>query len=204
MRARRPAARGSVAAGSPASSAGRPRDPALDIAILEAADGQLRGLGYPGMSMESVARAAGTTVPSLRRRFPDKAKLAGAVIDSMRITPLADGGGKPRERALAILENFARNLSRPHSMGLLGTLLTEEDRQPELLERFRARLVRPRRALLAAAVSDGVEAGELPEATDVDAVVSMLIGSFYATYVANGRVPTDWPDRSLSQLWPSP
>jgi hypothetical protein len=62
MRTRRPAARRNVAGGPPTVSAGRPRDPALDKAIFEAADGQLRGLGYAGMSIE------GTTVPSLRRR----------------------------------------------------------------------------------------------------------------------------------------
>jgi AcrR family transcriptional regulator len=187
---------------APTSATGRPRDQALDRAILAAAEDQLRGLGYAVMSMESIARAARTTVPSVRRRYSDKSDLAGAVIDSMRISPLADGGGTPRERALVILENFRRNLSRPHSMALLGTLLTEEDRHPELLERFRDRLVGPRRALLASAVSDGLDTGELPAATDVDAVVGMLVGSFYATYVANGHVPRDWPSRVMSQLWP--
>lgn len=155
------------------------------------------------MSIESVARAAGTTVPSLRRRYRDKAALAGAVIDSMRVAPLAGGDGSPRKRALAVLENFRRNLARPHSMALLGTLLAEEDRHPELIGRFRDRLVKERRALLAEALQAGLEAGELAADTDLDAAVSMLIGSFYAIYVSRGRVPKDWPDRVLSGVWPS-
>ena len=59
------------------AKAGRPRDPALDGAILSAAARQLGELGYARMSLESVAAAAATTVPSLRRRFRNKAELAG-------------------------------------------------------------------------------------------------------------------------------
>ena len=184
--------------------AGRPRDPTLDIAILEAAEEQLRERGYSGMSMESVARAAGTTVPSLRRRYCDKAALAAAVVDSMRIAGLMDGDGAPREQALAILENFRRNLARTHSMALLGTLLAEEGRNPELLGRFRARLVKPRRAMLEEALESGVRAGELAADMDIDAAVSMLIGSFYGLYVSRGRVPKDCPERVLAVLWPPP
>jgi AcrR family transcriptional regulator len=184
--------------------AGRPRDPTLDIAILEAAEEQLRERGYSGMSMESVARAAGTTVPSLRRRYCDKATLAAAVVDSMRIARLTDGDRPPREQTLAILENFRRNLARTHSMALLGTLLVEEGRNPELLGRFRARLVKPRRAMLREALESGVRAGELAADMDIDAAVSMLIGSFYALYVSRGRVPKDWPERVLASVWRPP
>jgi len=43
----------------------------------------------------------------------------------------------------------------------------------------------------------------LTATTDVEAVVSMLSGSFYAVYVAGGCVPPAWPERVLSQIWPS-
>jgi len=52
---------------------GRPRNPELDRAILAAAEQQLGEPGYARMSLESVAAAAGTTVPSVRRRFGSKA-----------------------------------------------------------------------------------------------------------------------------------
>jgi AcrR family transcriptional regulator len=186
----------------PPHAAGRPRNPALDVAILDAAEQQIRELGYTGMSIESVARAAGTSVPSLRRRYREKADLAAAVIESMRVEPLPEAEGPPRERTLASLENFRRNLARAHSMSLLGTLLSEEDRQPQLIARFRDRLVKPRRAMLAAALQAGVAAGELAPETDVDVLASLLIGSFYGVYVGRGRIPRDWPERILCHLWP--
>lgn len=156
------------------------------------------------MSLESVARDAATTVPSLRRRYGSKAELAAAVVDSLRIDPLQLPDVPPREQALAILENFQRNLKREHSMTLLGTLLAEEGRTPELLKRFRSRLVNARRAMLTEAIKAGMTTGDLPPDTDPDIAVNALIGSFYARYVALGSIPRDWPRRALQQIWPLP
>jgi AcrR family transcriptional regulator len=184
-------------------SRGRPRDPRLDPAILHAAEQQLRERGYGGTTLESVAAAAGTTVPSLRRRYRDKSTLVAAVIDSLRIDPLPAPKGSPRSRAGAILDNFDRNLRRRNSMALLATLLAEEARRPELIERFRERLARPRRQALREALRLGIDAGELADDLDLDVAVNMLIGSFYARYVSNGTIPTNWSRRVLAQLWPS-
>jgi AcrR family transcriptional regulator len=183
-------------------SRGRPRDPRLDPAILDAAEQQLRERGYAGTTLESVAAAAGTTVPSLRRRYRDKDALVAAVIDSLRIDPLPTPNGPPRSRARAILDNFDRNLRRPNSMALLGTLLGEEARRPELIERFRERLARPRRQALREALELGIAAGELPDDLDLDVAVNMLIGSFYARHVSHGTIPANWSRRVLAQLWP--
>ena len=183
-------------------AAGRPRNPGLDPAILAAAERQLRELGYARMSLESVAAAAGTTVPSVRRRFRGKADLAAAVIGSLRIADLPAAAGAPRARALAILRNFHDNLRRPDSLAIVGTLLAEERHHPELLSAFRSRLVEPRRALLRDALADGVEGGQLPPSADPEVLASMLIGSFYARYLAASVIPDDWTERTLRQAWP--
>ena len=177
---------------------GRPRNPALDSAILSAAAHQLGELGYARMSLESVAAAAGTTVPSLRRRYRNKAELAAAVIGSLRVEEPPDGAPSPRAHALAILENFHRNLRAIPALAVLGSLLAEEARHPELLHLFKTRIVEPRRALLRQALA----AGELPDSADLDALTSMLIGSFYGRYVTLDGIPDDWPERVLSAVWP--
>jgi hypothetical protein len=138
----------------------------------------------------------------VRRRFGSKATLAEAVIGSLRVAEIPAAAGPARARALAILENFHRNLMRPDAMAVVGTLLAEERRHPELLRAFRARLAGPRRALLREALADGVEAGELPASTDPEVIASMLIGSFYARYIAASDLPDDWAQRVLSPLWP--
>jgi AcrR family transcriptional regulator len=185
-----------------ARSAGRPRNPGLDRAILAAAEQQLGELGYALMSLESVAAAAGTTVPSVRRRFGSKAGLAGAVIGSLRVTPLPAATWPPRARTLMILQNFHRNLLRENAMALVGTMLAEERRHPELLQTFRTRLAQPRRAMLRQALTDGIRAGELPPSTDPEVLANMLIGSFYARYLATSDLPEDWAEQTLSPVWP--
>jgi AcrR family transcriptional regulator len=130
------------------TKAGRPRNPALDPAILAAAARQLGEFGYARKSLESIAAAAGTTVPSLRRRYRNKAELAAAVIGSLRVEEPPAGATTPRAHALAILENFHSNLRAAPAFAILGSLLAEEARHPELLHLFKTRLVEPRRALL--------------------------------------------------------
>jgi AcrR family transcriptional regulator len=185
-----------------ARPAGRPRDPELDRAILAAAEQQLREAGYAGMSLESVAAAAGTTVPAVRRRFRSKASVAVAVIDSLRVESMSAESGPPRGRALAVLRNFGANLLRSNSMAVVGTLLAEEHRHPELLASFRLRLVEPRRAALRRALAEGISGGELPDSADPDVLASMLIGSFYARYIATSDIPGDWAEQALRQVWP--
>ena len=182
----------------PQTKAGRPRNPDLDRAILSAAARHLGELGYARMSLESVATAAATTVPSLRRRYRNKAELVAAVISSLRVEEPPVDAPAPRAHALAILENFHSNLRAIPALGILGSLLVEEERHPELLQLFKARIVEPRRALLRQALA----AGDLPISADLDALTSMLIGSFYGRYVTIAGIPDDWPDRVLSAVWP--
>jgi len=183
---------------APQAKAGRPRDPALDRAILAAAARHLGEFGYARMSLESVAAAAGTTVPSLRRRYRNKTELVAAVIASLRVEEPPATAPTPRDHALAILENFLGNLRAMPALAILGSLLTEEERHPELLDLFKTRLVEPRRALLRQALA----AGDLPDSTDLDLLTSMLIGSFYGQYLTTAGIPDDWPTRTLNTIWP--
>ena len=88
--------------------------------------------------------------------------MAVAVIDSLRVESMAAPSGPPRSRALAVLCNFRANLLRMNSMAVVGTLLAEEHRYPELLAAFRRRLVEPRRAVLGRVLAEGISCGELP------------------------------------------
>jgi AcrR family transcriptional regulator len=182
----------------PHVKAGRPRNPDLDRALLAAAARQFGELGYARMSLESVATAAGTTVPSLRRRYRNKAELVAAVIGSVRVEEPPAAAPTPRAHALAILENFHSNLRAIPALAILGSLLAEEERHPELLNLFKTGIVEPRRALLRQALA----AGDLPDSADLDALTSMLIGSFYGRYVTLAGIPDDWPNRVLSAIWP--
>ena len=192
------------AQGTGPRSPGRPRDASLDSAILRAATRQLAERGYAGMSMEGVAAAAGTTAPSLRRRFRDKLDLAMAAINAMRPVPLPDASSDPRADTLAILESLRLHLARRNGMAIVGTLLAEERRNPQLLDRFRKRIDEPAAERLRQALAEGVRLGQLQPDLDLVAAASLLLGSLYACYLGRQQVPDDWAERALGVIWPPP
>jgi len=67
---------------------GRPRDPALDAAILDAARSLLIEHGYQGMSLQGVARRAGVHMPAIYRRWRTKADLIISVVFPDEVEPL--------------------------------------------------------------------------------------------------------------------
>ncbi len=168
-----------AANGSSARSPGRPRDAALDGAILAAAVRHLGERGY------------------------DKLELAVAGIDAMPTGPLPGPAGEPRADALAILENLRASMVMRNAMAILGTILAEHGRNPELLEHFRQRLVEPRRESLRQALSRGVQTGHLRADLDLDVAVSLLIGSLYDRHLRARRIPHDWAERTLRIVWPA-
>ena len=55
-------------------TAGRPRDPRIDAAILRATADLLVEIGYSSLTMAAVADRAGTTKTALYRRWSSKAE----------------------------------------------------------------------------------------------------------------------------------
>jgi AcrR family transcriptional regulator len=154
------------------------------------------------MSMDAVAAAAGVTKPTLYRRFRSKADLATAALSAFRAAEPPPATGRTRTDLVVYLANFRRSLLRPNGMSMIGTVLLEETRTPELIARFRERIVAPRRAGLRAIFERGVGKGEVRRGADLDAAVNLLVGSFYARYLAGGGIPEEWPERVVASVWP--
>ena len=181
---------------------GRPRNPMLDGKILDAALAEMAAKGFSGMSMEATAAAAGVPKPTLYRRWPTKADLATAALQRLQSSEPRSRSSDTPTRLRAILTNFRKNLFRPNGMAMIGTLLVEEQRHPELIQLFRERIVAPRRRMLHDALDDGIASGEVDPTADIDAAVNLLVGSFYARYLTGERVPVNWPERIVNVVWP--
>src|SRR5258706_9171378 len=65
---------------SPRRGRGRPRRAEADAEILDAALAMLRAGGYRDLSLDEVARRAGTAKSSIYRRWPSKAALAAEIV----------------------------------------------------------------------------------------------------------------------------
>lgn len=180
---------------------GRPRDPAIEAAILDAAVARLAADGFARMSIEAVARDAGVTKPTLYRRFPTKEALAVAALARVAAAEPVVDTGSARDDLVGMLRAFRQSIVRTRSLALLGTVLSEEAHTPELAARWRAGLLRPRRAGLRAALERGVARGELRADLDLDAAVNLLVGAFYARHLTGEGIPADWPVRVVDTVW---
>jgi hypothetical protein len=101
--------------------------------------------------------------------------------------------------------HFRRALDRPHGMAMLGTVLAEEHTTPELLANFREYLVFPRRRAVQAILEQARANGEFRDGADLDLAANMLIGAYYAQYLAGVLFADNWAeqvvDAALASLW---
>lgn len=179
---------------------GRPRDPDIDDRVLDVARRHLARDGYAAMSLVAVAEEAGTTRQALYRRWPTKADLATAAIAAMARATAPVPTGEPFTDLVAELESFRRGISRPDGLSMVGTMLSAST-DPYLVQRYRARVVAPRRARLRALLEAARDAGQLDPDADLEVGVSMLTGSWYALALAGRRPPPHWPRRTAALVW---
>ena len=166
----------------------------------------LRHLADPGfglMSIEAIAAEAGVGRPAVYRRWPDKASLATAAIEHLRVKEPDRRRGDTRADLVAQLERVRRFYTRLDGMAMVGALLVEEHRHPELLGRFRERIIRPRREALRQVLVDGQDRGDVRADLDLDVAVAALVGCFYSRYLAGERFSASWADDVVAALWPA-
>ncbi|TNB48667.1 TetR/AcrR family transcriptional regulator [Martelella lutilitoris] len=100
----------------------RRRGEALETAILEAAFDMLVEAGYGGMTMEAVAKRAGTSRPVLYRRWPNAAELTVAAMrHHLAAHPLEiPDTGNLRDDVMGLLRHIVERRTR------LGALISVE------------------------------------------------------------------------------
>jgi AcrR family transcriptional regulator len=183
---------------------GRRRDPACDLAILDAALEAFVEHGYRGMSIEGVAARAGVAKATVYRRYSSKAKL---VVDAFRhrlqfVDKLPDTGDL-RADLLAMLEPLVEHL-RGRDGPILVTFMTERLREPELAEEYDRSVIGRKRVHMRKLVRDAVERGDLPADTDVDLLAEMAPALIWHQALNLQPVEANLAARIIDQLIPRP
>lgn len=181
---------------------GRPRDPDIDAAVLEAARRHLSACGYDAMSVAAVAEAAGTTRQALYRRWPSKADLATAAIASLAQAEHRRDTDDPFADLVAELGAFYAGVTRPNGVSMVGSML-QDAVDPELQALYRERIVAPRRARLRHILKRAVDLGLVAPDADVEYAVAACTGTLYALHLAGQPVPKSWPQRTAALVWRS-
>ena len=85
---------------------------------------------------------------------------------------------------------------------ILGSLLVEANREPDLFAVFRQRLLEPRRALVMDLLRRGIDRGEVRPDADPLVVTEMMAGAIFAHHAILGGSTTDaWLDALADHLW---
>jgi len=170
------------AAGQPRR--GRTRDPAKDVAVLEATIKLLAVEGLAGMSMDRVAAEAGVSKVTVYTRWSSRTELIGAALTHLQIDHVPPPTGSVRDDLVAHLEAMRRQYDEVGGMAIIGNCLAEEPASGELLAIIRRSTLLPRRAHFAEVVRAGIERGELRAGIDPERVTSMVVGGVYADHPA--------------------
>jgi AcrR family transcriptional regulator len=172
------------ATGRPRSGPTRRRGAELERAILRAALDELAEAGYSGLTMDRVARRAGTNKNAIYRRWPSRAALGLAAYRQM---VQGDQGlpdtGELRGDALALLRHMNRELSSPAGDVLRGLLGSARD-DPQLLAPLREQAADAGSAAWLTVLGRAVARGEAaPEALHprVATVAIVLLRNEYIT-----------------------
>lgn len=136
-------------------------------------------MGYADLSLERVARAAGSGKAALYRRWPDKAAMAADLLPQigLMVTEIDDQGSFEAD-VLALLFAIRRVLRHPTIRRIVSDIHAELERNGGL-----AAAVRPfqeaRRARAYSVVARAIARGELPKTTDSALAADLLAAPLY-------------------------
>jgi len=178
----------------------RPFDPRVDAAITEAARALLVEQGFARMSMDAVAARAGVGKPALYRRFSGKPELVATVIaDFLPPLDAPDLGDTHAELRRAAVDGFP--VDGAAYVGLIGGLIAEQERHPELIEAFRVNLLLPRRAIGQTLIERGQRRGDIRRDIEAEAALDLFSGPFLARVFAGADTGGRWRSRAFETWW---
>jgi AcrR family transcriptional regulator len=166
----------------------RPRDRQIDTALLEATLAALKRSGYGGLTLEEVARRAGTTKPAIYRRWPNRQRLVLAALGERLGEARAPDTGCTLCDLDESLKLFVAAFRRIPP-GVIGPLFAECAGDRELRAAFMTTLFDPPRAAVKETLDRAYGRGDLRDDVDLDLVLD-LIGSFVHYRALFGHAPT--------------
>jgi AcrR family transcriptional regulator len=159
---------------------GRPRNDELDLVVVQAAAQILAERGFDAMTIEEVATRAGVAKTTIYRRWSNKGALAldAFLGDFLSRQPTVNSGsleGDLRES----LTFWARAVVDTPTGRTLVRLVAEAQLDEQLARAWSERVMGPLRNQHRLMVERAIERGEIPDGSDVEAVMDMTYGPAY-------------------------
>ncbi len=148
----------------------------------------LTEVGYDQVSMESIARAAGVSRPTIYRRWPSKAHVVfeaafGTAADPDLVSRTGDFDTDLREFVRRTVAFWRQPVVEAATIGILA----DWHRDPELHIRTQRLLDDMIRGELAALVRAGAEQGVVRPDVDTDTLFNTVVGTAFYSTLVDGR-----------------
>ncbi|OBK22145.1 TetR family transcriptional regulator [Mycobacterium asiaticum] len=180
---------------------GRPRDPRIDAAVLNATVELLEQTDYSGLRVSAIAERAGTSKPAIYRRWPSKAHLVHeAVFPISAETAIPDTGSLPddlREMVCRTKSALTTPAARAALPGLIGEMPADPTLHSALLERFSDIIA----GGLAQLLEKGAHRGEVRPDVTADELAETIAGVILLGLLTRPNDMDDaWIDRTTTLL----
>jgi AcrR family transcriptional regulator len=152
---------------------GRPRDTQIDAAVLEATLAMLDESGYGQLTLEGVARRAGTSKPAVYRRWPGRQRLVLAALGERLGEARAPDTGCTLCDLDECLKLFVAAFRRMRP-DVIGPLFADCAGDRDLRAAFMTTLFDPPRAAVKETLDRAHGRGDLREDVDLDLILDLL------------------------------
>ena len=185
-----------------ATAIGRPRDPRIDDAVLQAVRELLEEVGYLQLTIEGVAERAGTNKPAIYRRWPTKAHLVHEAVFPPQGPELALEGTDLRGDVRALVVAGLETLGNPAARAALPGLMAEMAANPSMHADVLGRFANGTWGWLQDRIDVAVQRGEVRPGVASSTVLELIAGS---TLIATAIRPLDdlepdWVDRTVDVI----
>jgi AcrR family transcriptional regulator len=177
---------------------GRPRNPAIRAAVLDAARALLAEDGLPAVTIEALAARAGVSRPTIYRYWPNAAAVAMEAFVASTLPPgPSKSTGSPLTDLAAHLRKLAHAFATPTGRSA-AALLAASQGETELTKAFRHHFImtarQEGRRLLTLAASQG----QLRPRLDLELTLDLIYGPLYfRLLMGHAELSKSFTDRLL-------
>jgi AcrR family transcriptional regulator len=177
-----------------ASPTGRPRDPRIDDAVLQATVELLDEVGYLQLTIGAIAERAGTNKPAIYRRWPTKAHLVHEAVFPAQDPEAIPSGGDLRSDIRVLVAIGVELLATPAARAALPGLLAEMNVDPTLQADVLGRFADGAWGRLQQRLDAAIATGEVRADVQSSTVLEIIAGStFIATILRPGeQIDPEW------------
>lgn len=165
-----------------------PRSVQVVEGVRAATLAELGRVGFAGLTIDGVARAAGVNRTTIYRRWPSKAALLEAVVEPLFAAFDNDPGtGSVAGDLLTLMTTIRDNSARPEGRAMIEAVTSGAGELRDLVRTTTTRAIAPFHRAVAAAV----RRGELTPEHDAGVIAYLVFHGVVAWEPTNGAPPTD-------------